>query len=104
MRYKVHSVTALFIDDTMLLSHLNYCNIVWASGLNTDLERLHKLQKQAVCAIFFAKSAHLFFKLRRLNIYDIYKSQVCHFMYSYINQLLHITFNTYFYQNRYTSS
>ena len=103
IQYKVDSGTALFIYDAMLLPHLNYCNIVWASGSNTDLERLHKLQKRAVCAIFFANSlthsASLFFKLRRFNIYDIYRSLVCHFIYSYINLLLLITFNIYFSQN-----
>jgi len=103
IRHKVDFKTATLLYDTMILPYFSYCNIIWANCSKYNLKKLYKLQKRAIRVIFYVNSrthsAPLFRKLQRFNIYDIYKSQLCHFMYLSINRLLPVVFDQYFCQN-----
>ena len=59
-----------------MLSHLNYCIVVWGNSSHTKLDSLFKLQKKAlrIClgCHYLAHSAPLFTKLKTLNIFDLY--------------------------------
>ena len=56
-------------------SHLNYCNIAWASTHKTKLERLYRQQKHAIRLINskdrYSPSKPLFLRSKILNILDI---------------------------------
>jgi len=44
----------------------------------------------------YTHSALLFLKLQRYTVFDVYKSQISNFMYSFINNLLPDVFHNYF--------
>ena len=85
---------------TLLHSHLNYCNIIWASSNLTNLRRLHKLQKKAVRIIcnlpFNAHTSLLFQSLKILSIFDMYKLNTACYMYSCHRKLLPSPLRKYF--------
>ena len=100
LRYKINKDTALLLYDTMVLPHLSYCNIVWASTYKTTLSKLFCLQKRAlrICtsAAKDSPSAALFINTNKLTIYDINKFQVAKFIYCFYNSLLPRVFNSMF--------
>ena len=79
--------------QTLVEPYLFYCNMVWASaGKTTLLEHILKIQKKFCRVITFsdfrASSKPLFFQLKLLPIYDIYKFNVATYMYKIINGLI----------------
>ncbi|MEE9189443.1 MAG: reverse transcriptase family protein [Candidatus Neomarinimicrobiota bacterium] len=80
------------IYSSIVLPHLQYCNIVWGNTYPTRLEPLYLLQKRAMRIIhnsdFRAHSAPLFRISKQLNIYDINIHQTASFMFQFINNTL----------------
>ena len=90
--------------NTMILTHLSYCNIVWGDCANYLLLQLFRLQKRAIRIIsnssYLAHTHQLFCKLKILKIYDIHTLQTACFMFSYYMNKLPDTFDGYFITNR----
>ena len=87
IRHKINATVALKLYDTLINSHISYCAIVWAAGSNTTkLHKLHPIQKRTLHSVVQAhhraSSKPIFFNLKRLTIFDIYKSQVGSFMFA----------------------
>jgi len=47
-RSKIDDRTILLLYDTLILPHLNYCNIIWASSSRSQLCKIYWLQKKAI--------------------------------------------------------
>ncbi|KAJ8038193.1 hypothetical protein HOLleu_19201 [Holothuria leucospilota] len=90
--------------DSLIYSQISYCNIVWGNTYPTYLNRIYLLQKKAIRLItnsnYCASTNRLFFHLKTLNIFDVYRYQVSIFMYKYVNESLPIVFDNYFNLNR----
>ena len=90
--------------DSLIHSHLSYCNIIWGNTFPSYLNRLHVLKKRAVRILtnsdYCAHTKSLFFSQKVLNVFDIYKYQVYVFMFKYEKGLLPGSFDTYFNYNR----
>ena len=62
---------------TLVHSHINYCNLIWASPhKSTQLDRIMRIQKKYCRLITFSKyDAHsrpLFVRLSILNVYEVH--------------------------------
>ena len=92
IRYKINQKTALMLYNSLILPHLQYCNIIWASTSRKKLTKLHKLQKRALRICIksprLTNSNKLFYNCKAIDIFDINKLQVSHFMYSVYNTLM----------------
>src|SRR6266516_301111 len=69
IRYKINRVTALKLYDTLILSHLTYCNVLWGNAYKSYLENLYRLQKRALRLCFGEKSYRRICCLIRLTDY-----------------------------------
>jgi len=106
IRYKINTTVALKLYDTLILPHIFYCTIIWAAVSNSSkLRKIHLIQKRAlrtvVQAHHRASSKPKFLKLKRLNIFDIYKTQVGSFMYANLHRLTPNLLPDYFHSNFY---
>ena len=72
----------------MIYPILNYCIIVWGGTYSTHLANLSKLQKRAVRLIlgapFDSHSTPIFYTLKILKLSEIYKFNLCVYMYKQI--------------------
>jgi hypothetical protein len=66
IRYKVNSEVCNLIYDALIVSQLEYCNIIWASGYKSVLAKLESLQVRAlkICNRFD-------YKLSKLKTFDL---------------------------------
>ena len=75
----------LMLYNSLILPHIHYCNITWASVGTTILDPIYKLQNKAlrICtnSSYVAPSRPLFFKLNVLNVYDIHKFKIALLMF-----------------------
>jgi len=98
--YKVSSHIIPTLYNTLLLPHISYCAIVWASGANIKIKQIFTIQERIMRLIVFAKnrssSKPIFLKLRRLTIHDIYKMQVATFMYNSLHGVFNQLFVNFF--------
>ena len=82
----------LSLYNSLILPHLNYCSIVWASTYPTYVNQLFILQKRAIRFIanknFRDHTFSLFHDLGILSVFDIYKYQLGIFMYRLNNNLI----------------
>ena len=89
--------------NSMILSHLSYCNIVWGNCASYLLQKLFVLQKRAIRVItksnYLAHTKELFLKLNILDVYSINNFQISVFMYSFTKELLPEIFKDYFTYN-----
>ena len=93
--------TTLFsLYTTLVLPHIQYCNIIWADNNNCNLHTIHLKQKKIVrlCtnSHYIAHSPPLFKKLNTLTVFDIHKLQIALFMFKFTNNLLPSIFDSYF--------
>ena len=101
-RHNINKNTVLLLYHSLIQPYLDYCNIIWATGLVVlaiTLKAVSKTKK-ALRAITFRKwNAHtnpLFAYLNILIVYDINKLQTLCFVYKAVNNLLPKHFNTFF--------
>ena len=90
----------LILYNSLVLSHINYCNIIWGNCSTTKLNSLLLLQKRAVRTItnscYLSHTEPLFHRLKTLRIKDIHTLQTGIFMYKYThNQLPPLFHNIY---------
>jgi len=69
----------------MIQSHLSYCTLTWGSCAKSYVAVLNRLQKKANTIVLtvnrLTHTTPLFYKLRRLKIYDIYLLQLSSFVF-----------------------
>ena len=77
---------------SLILSHLQYCTLLWANTYSTCLNKLRILQKKAIQIItqshYLAHTDPLFSKLKLLKLDDLYKHQLGIYMYKSTKGLL----------------
>ena len=82
---------------TLFNCHLSYGLLVWGNAVDKTLNKTKLLQKRALRIINKAKyNSHtdpLFVKSEILKLSDMYKMQVCAFMFDYKNNKLPLSFN-----------
>jgi len=100
VRYKLDMKTAFLLYNTLILPHLNYCNIVWGSTYQSTHNRLFILQKRALKICTFrdnrVSTDELFKDCNKISLMNINKTQISKFVYSFINNLLPRCFNDFF--------
>ncbi len=101
---KLISCKTLFsLYKTLVLPHLNYCNIIWGDLNNCNLNSVLVKQKRIIrlCtnSTWLAHTSPLFSQLSTLNIFDIHKSSVALFMYNFSINNLPPNFSNYFVKN-----
>ena len=100
-----HNILLTFYQS-LIVSHLIYCNIVWGGCSSAHVNRLFLLQKRVIRVITdsapFSHTNPLFFKFRQLKIHDIHKLQVAIFMFSYLHNILPKFLNDCFQENNLT--
>ena len=74
------------------VSHLQYYTLLWENSYCTNLNKLRILQKKTIRIItnshYIAHTDPLFTKLKLLKLDDLYKHQLCIFMYKAANNKL----------------
>jgi hypothetical protein len=85
---------------TLILPYLNYGILAWGNANKLYLDKIFKLQKRASRIItnndYRSHSAPFFQKLNILNVNDMYKLELCTFMFKHFNNQLPETFTSYF--------
>ena len=98
------SDTLFLLYNTLILPHITYCNIVWATCCKTRINSILLLQKKAlrICtnSNYLAHTNPLFHRLKTLNVFDINKFQTAIFMFKYTNNQLPAPFDNLFTLNR----
>ena len=92
---------SLFIlYNSLILSHITYCNIVWGNCSLTKINSLLLLQKKSLRIItkssYLSHSEPMFYRLKTLKIQDIHTLQTGIFMYKYTHKQLPSLFNDFF--------
>ena len=98
----------LTIYNSIVLPHINYCNIIWGNTYKTHLYKIHILQKRAVRIIsnsnYLTSSAPLFYDLKCLPVFDLIKLNNLVFMFKFHKQELPSIFNNMFKTNSFYHS
>ena len=80
------------IYNAIVAPFIDYGISIWGTAANTYLDRIFKLQKRAIRIInhspFLAHTSSIFYDLKLLNVYDIYKYQLGIFMFFCHRKLL----------------
>jgi Reverse transcriptase (RNA-dependent DNA polymerase) len=83
--HRLTSETLGMLYNSMILPHLSYCLMVWGGTSKKNIETLLKLQKRAVRIISKSRyrdhSDPLFYNLKFLKLFDLYKQQIVVFVY-----------------------
>ena len=91
IRYKISQDTALMLYNTMILPHLQYCNVIWGNNYKNSLMQLYILQKRALKMSTYApkltNSIDLFSRCNKLTIFNINKIQMASLMHSVKHRL-----------------
>ena len=100
MKEFVSEKSLLILYNSLVLSHINYCNVIWGNCSLTKINSLLLLQKRAVRTItnsgYLAHTEPLFNRLKTLRTHDIHSFQTGVFMYKYTNNQLPELFHNYF--------
>ena len=101
--YKLRSFlplrTLVIVYNSIILSHISYCNLVWACQ-KSKLNEIYTLQKKAVriCtnSNYLAHSDPLFFQTSILPVSELHDYQIALFMYRFQTNDLPSSFNSMF--------
>jgi len=96
IRYKIDHKTCLMIYDSLINSHLEYCNAIWTSVYKTHLNKIFILQKRALRICLRIKlnyrddrpSIDIFKLANKLSIYNINKLHTAKIVYQCLNGLI----------------
>ena len=96
--------TLFLLYNSLILPHITYCNIVWATCCKSRLNSILLLQKKAlrICtnSNYLAHTNPLFHQLKTLNVFDINRLQTAIFMFKYTNNQLPAPFDHLFTFNK----
>ena len=88
LRHQLNLKAKLNFYYGMIYPILNYCVVVWGGTYSTHLDNLQKLQKRAVRLLtgapYDSHSSPIFYALKILKFPDIYKFNLCVYMYQQI--------------------
>jgi hypothetical protein len=88
IRFKINIETSNLIYDGLIISQLNYCNVLWASGYKTTINKLETLQARAlrICNRLDYKLSKpkTFALLNRLSLSQLNKLNILKFVYQTI--------------------
>ena len=100
IKHRLSKQTLMLLYDSLISSHIMYCNIVWASTYKSSLEKLYLLQNSALklCSgeksYIYQRNAQIktntlsiFQSYNKLSVYDLNKYQIAKFTYNAINKL-----------------
>ena len=103
MKYCLPKKSLFMLYNSLILSHLSYCNIAWGNCNKTKLNVLLLLQKKAlrICtqSHFLANSDPIFHRLKTLKINDIHTLQTAIFMFKFSKNILPPAFQNLFTYN-----
>ena len=104
IRHYVDASTLRAIYYSLFHSHMTYAHLVWGLAGTSEINRIKKLQKQAVRIITFSDysepSLPLFSRLEILRFDDLLKLNMCLFMHEWYNQKLPKAFDKFFHFHR----
>ena len=90
--------------NSLVLPYLQYCTITWANVGVTKLDPIHKLQKKAlrICSNspFLAPSQPIFFRLKTLTIYELFRFKIANLMFYVNNNLAPVNISKLFRHNK----
>ena len=100
LKHILSGSTLYSLYSSLVLPHIQYCNIIWADKNNCHLKSIHLKQKKIIrlCtnSHYLAHTSPLFKKLNSHTVYDIHKHQVAQFMFKFKNDFLPDIFANYF--------
>ena len=100
LRYYFPLSILFTLYNALILPYLSYCVTVWGNSSQMKLDSLFKLQKKCVriCtgSHYLSHTAPLFYKLKTLNIFDLYKYHIALIAFLYFKGLLPNTISQYF--------
>ena len=110
VRTKLSIKTCMLLYDSLILSQLTYCNMIWASTYKTTLLKTYSLQKRALKLCFGRKfqntrnnyqtverySLSIFKQANRLSVFDLNKCQIAEFVYHALNKISPFCFHKMF--------
>ena len=80
LRYLIPAYVLKMLYHSSILSHLQYCTLLWANSYHSHLHKLRLLQKKAIRIIsntdYLAHSSKLFLNPKLLKLDDIMKFQL----------------------------
>ena len=92
LRYFIPAYVLKILYHSLILSHLQYCTLLWANSYYSHLYTLRLLQRKATRIIsntdYRVHSSKLFLKLKLLKLDDIMNFQLGTFMYKLNNNKL----------------
>ena len=103
LKHILNEKILFMLYNTLILPHINYCNIVWGNCCKTKINSLFLLQKKAIriCthSDYYSHTNPLFHQLKTLKINDIHSFQTALFMYKYTSNILPQIFHNIFKYN-----
>ena len=94
----------MLLYNSLILTLINYCNLIWASNYKTSLNKIYLLQKRALklcsgtktksksyflckASIYSKSNKNIFKETNKQSVYAINKTQIAKFIYQAINKL-----------------
>ena len=100
VKFVIPSSALLLIYNSLIMPHLSYGNIIWASCSNYLVNRIFLLQKRAMRVIdkvhHRAHTSEICLKYNVLTIYQLCDQQLAEFMYKYTKSLLPQQFSNWY--------
>lgn len=79
-RYILPESVKLLIYNTLFVSHINYCHLVWGTTTESNLHKLHLMQKRMIRVIanvsYTEHTDYLFKKYNIPKVHDIYRRRL----------------------------
>ena len=104
LKHLLTSKTLYMLYNSLILPYITYCNTVWGNCCKTKINAIFLLQKKAlrICthSDYLASTDPIFCRLKTLKITDIYNLQTAIFMYKFSNNLLPLSFRSFFEYNK----
>jgi hypothetical protein len=100
IRFKINSEVSNLIYDALLLSQLDYCNIIWCSGYKTSIHKLETLQARAlrICNRLNYKLSRIntFASLNRLSLTQLNRFNIAKFVFLVLKGFTPAIFHNFF--------
>ena len=100
IRHKLNQRAAMLIYESLIMSHMQYCNLVWANATKNIMDPLFILQKRALKIVLklprLTPSDVLFKQAFKLTVFQMCHYQSLIFIYSVLNHLAPERFDDFF--------
>ena len=103
LKYCLSQKSLFMLYNSLILSHISYCNIVWGNSNKMKIMLIYRLQKKAlrICthSYYIAHTDPIFYELKTLQIADIHIFQTAIFMYKFWINTIPLAFRNIFVYN-----